>query len=186
MKIRTVCKMTRSRALNDGVFRALIAASLMVVLFMLTPLGGFAQQASPSLEETTTYMTSFLANHGCATAKLTGGGPNENFTRTITNCAAITHIDKCMVEMKWYNAVAISAHGSVDLSRLDPESIKSVPAFLDTPGLSTETDGVLVTAYATDTKGGVSFFIDGSENATHLIKALVHAITLCGGKKGAF
>ena len=84
-------------------------------------LHGQASEAGPSLDETVTYMKSFLDQHGCTTIEGATG----------------------------YSKMCIRDRS--------------------------QTGGP-----------GLTLPVDSAENAQHLINALSHAITLCGGKKAAF
>jgi len=73
----------------------------------------------------------------------------------------------------------------VDLSTLDPTGVKTGPD-VSMPGDSSYDAGLAVLAQPSSVGNGLKLPVDDAEMAKHLINALSHAITLCGGKKAAF
>ena len=72
-----------------------------------------------------------------------------------------------------------------DLSALDPTSVKTGPD-VSMPGDSSYDAGLAVLAQPSSVGNGLKLPVDDAETAKHLINALSHAITLCGGKNAAF
>jgi hypothetical protein len=152
-----------------------------------TGLHGQAGDAAPSLDETVTYMKSFLTQHGCTTI---GGGYS-----TVMWCSAIASSDKCILRQSVTRTITVNSDGSqrvtnlppyeADLSALDPTSVKTGPD-VSMPGDSSYDAGLAVLAQSSSVGVGLKFPVDDAEMAKHLINALSHAITLCGGKKAAF
>lgn len=144
-----------------------------------------ATKEKPTFQETTQYLRGFLAEHGCT-----------EYDRPDTHgqdCKFITKSDSCVIygEEKYYDKEKDFPDSpkvkfeqwSLDLSALDPFNLK-ISAFFEHDDGS-RSDGLSVTAQ-NQTGGGISFPVDSEEDATHLIRALKRAITLCGGKKAPF
>lgn len=187
MKIRTVCKMTRSRALNRGISRALNSASLMVALVMLTPLGGFAQQPSPSLEETATWLQNTYANHG---TRDWGSGSFKQ-SLVITGCnARMTSVSAGTRGDGTYNSV--TGVLDVSLQDLDPASIKTSSTGHITLQTTNGKKSMKATVILMDGSSTVSmesqtdWGLDNDEYMERAKTAWIHAIQLCGGKSSAF
>jgi hypothetical protein len=168
---------------------------IVVLLGMGTALvtRGRAQtsQDGPSFQDTAKYLTSFLATHGCTngTQSLRNGTSNM-----LQNCTELTNPDSCVIKYTRVNRMfddgewfEVRPRFEIDLSTLDPSSLRIGPVNRDNPPFVTYPNpGLEVDATVTSGNGGLSFTVDNSENATHIINALSHAITLCGGKKAAF
>jgi hypothetical protein len=76
---------------------------------------------------------------------------------------------------------------TVSLSALDPGSLIAGPFGRPVPDPNFNRGLEVKAEPMAGTSGSyLEFPIDSSENAGHLIKALDHAITLCGGKRSAF
>jgi hypothetical protein len=144
-----------------------------------------ATKEKPTFEETTQYLRGFLAAHGCT-----------EYDRPDTHgqdCKFITKSDSCVIygEEKYYDKEkdfpgppnVKFEQWSVDLGTLDPFHLETSKFFQHDDG--SRDDGLSVVAQ-NQTGGGMAFPVDSADSATHLIKALKHAITLCGGKKAPF
>lgn len=170
---------------------AFITLPTLVVLFLLSQAGAQTSQDGPSFQDTAKYITSFVASHECTdgTQSLRNGTSNK-----LQNCTEITNANLCVIKYTRVNRMFDDGEWfetrpsfEIDLSTLDPSSLRTGPVNRDNPPFITYPNpGIEVDATVTSGKGGLSFTVDTPENATHLINALSHAITLCGGKKAAF
>jgi hypothetical protein len=152
-------------------------------------LHGQASEAGPSLDETVTYMKSFLDQHGCTTIEGATG------YSTVVWCNRIASSDRCILQLSGTRTITVNSDGSrrvtnlppfkVDLSTLDPTGVKTGPD-VSMPGDSSYDAGLAVLAQPSSVGNGLKLPVDDAEMAKHLINALSHAITLCGGKKAAF
>jgi hypothetical protein len=168
--------------------KVLLIELVALVAIVAAGTGTAAAQATkdkPTFDETIQYLKGFLATHGCT-----------EYDRPDTHgqdCKFITKSDGCTLygEEKYYDNAKDSPdppdvkleQWSLDLGALDPFSPESTTFFQHDDG--SRNDGLSVTAQ-NQTGGGMSFPVDSANDATHLIKALKRAITLCGGKKAPF
>jgi hypothetical protein len=168
---------------------AFIAILALVSLLALFPARAQTTQDGASFSDTAKYMTTFLANHGC-----TNWTTNWSFVKY---CSTIVNADGCVIELKKTRTTARQSNGmestpnspsyKVDLRDLDPTSLKMGPALHEQYTDGTNADvGLGVIAQSQTGGDGLSLPVDNADNAAHLINALSHAITLCGGKKAAF
>lgn len=162
-----------------------ISALMLAMAFVWSnsSLHGQASESKPSLDETVTYMKSFLDQHGCSTMDGIGGLP-------LVWCSKITSSDRCILQLSRSRTMTMDSDGSqrvsnfpsytANLSMLDPTSVKTGP-------FSPPSEGLAVFLQLSSSVGEpLKLPVDDAEMATHLINALTHAITLCGGKKAAF
>jgi hypothetical protein len=168
--------------------RQMVIAVLFTLFFSLlsSNVGAQTSQDGPSFPDTAKYITTFLASHGCTSYMW-------NKSRSANVCASITTFESCQIELtvkQTVEAIGIfpqinsTTTTKVDLSSLDPTSIKTgrwKPDFIDE-----NEAGFAVVAQLQAGGIGLSLPVDNADNAAHLINALSHAITLCGGKKAAF
>ena len=148
-----------------------------------------ASQDEPSFQETTKYITTFLASHGCTDYD------TANFHKE--SCSSFSKADSCSVEVESKLVLTPTRYPTatppipklrqwtVNLQLLDPTSAKTQPDIHSDDG-SFPDQGLDVTVQAQAGGIGLALPVDNTDNATHLINALSHAITLCGGKKAAF
>jgi hypothetical protein len=175
---------------EDAMKKSVIAA-IMLPLPLFGRLPGWHGQtgdAGPSLDETVTYIKAVLAQHGCTTIE---GGYS-----TVMWCSTIASSDRCTLRISDTRTITVNKDGSqtvtnlpsynADLSTFDPTSVKTGPDIDMPPGYESFDKGFAVRAQPSSVGGGIKFPIDDAETAKHLINALSHAITLCGGKKAAF
>jgi hypothetical protein len=193
VKIRIICKMIRSRASNRGISRALNSVSLMVVLFMLTSLDGFAQQPIPSLEETATWLQNAYANHG----SYSYGNWSIHGSLAIVGCAAkMTTSRELSTNDGTYTTTSTWVE-EVSLGDLDPDSVRAtnMDAY-PSVGLdqiaardgraSVKFTAIVRSSSSVMTRSSVSWGCDDADFAKRIQVALKHAITLCGGKSSTF
>jgi hypothetical protein len=170
-----------------------VASVALLTLFLFSASSNGKAQSSqdgPSFQDTTGYITNLLASHGCANFGIIS--PRGN-TVSGRHCYTITKADTCSVDVKYVATTDVNDPYVVvytfDLSQLDPTSV-TTGAELNTaqlpPGTQVPNNGLQVQASKTSGGIGLGLAVDSQENATHLINALSHAITLCGGKKAAF
>ncbi|WP_263352733.1 hypothetical protein [Acidicapsa acidisoli] len=170
-----------------------ILLGLILAVFIAinaAPTGTQAQTAqnAPPLAETINYITAFLASHGCTEYDTT------NFHKQ--SCSSLSNADNCSVEVEsklvltptrelTTTPIPKLRQWTVNLQLLDPTSAKTQPDIHSDDG-SFPDQGLDVTVQAQAGGIGLALPVDNTDNATHLINALSHAITLCGGKKAAF
>jgi hypothetical protein len=160
----------------------------MLILIVFSPSGNktsWAQTAQdqPSLQETMTYIVTFIGNHGCT---YIGEGSGRMMT-----CFASKGYSGCTLTLRRNDVLNGTTYPgdmdiTYDLSGVDPGSLTTGPFGSPVPDPNFNR-GLAVKAEPMAGKSVYLLFpIDSSENAAHLINALSHAITLCGGKKAAF
>lgn len=179
------------KTLNSNKSRiAFIALPILVVLFLLSNAGAQnSQDGGPSFQDTASYLTTFLSNHGC-TEYDTGRFDNRM-------CVSLTKADSCVIELEYKSLETPTKYPSatpptprlrsqiVNLQLLDPTGLKTGPQNHSDDG-SYPDYGLDVFVQAQSGGVGLALPVDNADNAIHLINALSHAITLCGGKKAAF
>jgi hypothetical protein len=168
---------------------AFIALPTLVVLFLFSHARAQTSQDGPSFQDTTNYLTTFLGSHGC-----TEYDTNLNHKEV---CISLTKTDSCVIELEVKLVLTPTKYPSsfppspklnrrnVNLQLLDPTSLKTGPDIHSDDG-SFPDRGLDVIAQAQAGGIGLALPVDNTDNATHLINALSHAITVCGGKKAAF
>jgi hypothetical protein len=142
-------------------------------------------QAQPSLQETTTWMQTFLEGHGCTDTSFN----NEVGLWGSQVCSTVTETRGCVFTFTlkhsyWGNGgLSPTSETDVwDLTRFDPSSVKQT-------AFSTGAYGPLghsVRASWSNGSGFQQLAVDAPDSGDRVVKALVHAIELCGGKKPAF
>jgi hypothetical protein len=175
------------KALNVNQYRIWLLATLaLAFVFMSSQAGAQATQDGPSFPDTAKYITTFLAGHGCTSYMW-------NRSRSSNVCASIATFDSCQIEFTVNETVAAigifpqtnsTTTTKIDLRSLDPTSIKT--GRWKRILIDENEAGLAVVAQLQAGGIGLSLPVDNSDNAAHLINALSHAITLCGGKKAAF
>jgi hypothetical protein len=154
--------------------------------------GPQATQDGPSFPDTAKYITTFLMSHGCTTYKSSGISSDAP-------CVSIANFDGCLIEIGIKTTITTVSNDpriddsqmivnepmvKIDLRSLDPTSIKTGrwKAII----INENDAGLAVITQLQAGGQGLALPVDNVDNATHLINALSHAITLCGGKKAAF
>lgn len=168
-----------------------IALLSFVLLFVFSRARAQASQDGPSFSDTAQYLTTFLANHGCTSWQVDSPSAKIGST-SVQACVSLTTTDSCVMEFS-ERRTATDNRGSynspqpirrVDLALLDPSSVKA-GSFQHIDQFQID-NGFGVVAQLQAGGRGLVLPVDSAENVTHLINALSHAITLCGGKKTAF
>lgn len=161
----------------------------IVVLNPTSEMFGQAPASGQSLGETMTFVTEFMASHGCSTA--TYQLPNGKINN-VSYCVNIAKVDGCSISVSVKNSHTDSRFNSeypqsFDLSALDPDSVKSGDIVTNPDILASVTaNGPAVLASSSLGHVALRWPVDTADNASHIINALSHAIRLCGGKKAAF
>lgn len=178
---------SKSGDTGAGALKSLLIALAGILAILAGSIVTAAQttKQQPTFEETAQYLTGFLATHGCT-----------EYDLPVTHgqtCKFITKADSCVIygQEKYYDKSKSSPdppnpkweQWSVDLGTLDPVSVKTEKFYRHDDGSPDDGLSVLV---QNRTGGAISFPVDSEDSATHLIKALKHAITVCGGKKAPF
>jgi hypothetical protein len=166
--------------------RKIVLFAALIVLFGPSPARAQNAENAPSFQDTMKYITGFLQTHGCTEWRNSSGSHRE--------CIVISQSDSCVLGLgakdtiTWSDGSEGPSSGNnlkIDLSILDPASLKVGPVFHEDHANSD--NGLAVLGALSQTGGpGLTLPVDSAENAQHLINALSHAITLCGGKKAAF
>lgn len=141
------------------------------------------------LEETIAWMKNFLTDHGHFAGAIEANSGNT-FTESYTS--ELTDANGCALRIK--NTVSKLRDGTNvlsntwNMSQIDPGSLKSTPTNIhfgiDERDITVE--GAAVSARYTSGGEVGEIFIRPPEEANHMMKALSHAIELCGGKRSAF
>jgi hypothetical protein len=146
---------------------------------------GHTAQDEPSFQDSAVYIQSLMTNHGFTTYINDDGSPGVRYSVTVTKIEPchLSYTDKRVAYIRGRELPPNVNEYEVYLEGLDPTSLKAAPF---QPTVPLDNQGLVV--QMTFTKRAITFDwpIDTPDNATHLINALSHAITLCGGKKAAF
>lgn len=161
--------------------RKIVLFAALIVLFGPSPARAQNAENAPSFQDTMKYITGFLQTHGCTEWRNSLGSHRE--------CIVISQSDSCVLGLSRNDTITWSGESEgrssgnnlkINLSFLDPASLKVGP-------VSNPDNGLAVWGALSQTGGlGLTLPVDSADNAQHLINALSHAITLCGGKKAAF
>jgi hypothetical protein len=172
----------KSTNLNQCRMTAFFIALVLMSSMLFQPRAN--GQDAVSLPDTLAYVKNMMSQHGRADLRFSVGTLPSNW---VTYWMEVTSIDGCIVSTHLRAASSVS-YAIPPVDRKDDLALFE-PVVRDSPldASSYWLNGTKkIRISRTDASAYLDLPIDSSENAAHLLNALSHAITLCGGKKAAF
>jgi hypothetical protein len=163
----------------------------MIILFAAVeiPNNSAAQEVQrPNLAESIAFIKNAVTDHGCTSFQVTSP---QRVTLVTGLCTRIQSVNGSTLTLaysigqdsKGYDPPPVT---SIDLGKLDPTSVKLDIFPVPYPPATRDLDGYRILMSRSDGSKGGEIYVDGKDEATHLIAALVNAIRLCGGTKSVF